>query len=91
MKKSVRLYVTGTVQGIFFRVFIKENADKLNLKGFVRNLNDGRIEVFLEGGIDDVQKMIDICKKGPKHAIIRDIEIKPESFQSYTEFKILRV
>jgi len=91
MKKSVRLYINGTVQGVLFRAFIKENAEKLNLKGFVRNLEDGRIEVFLEGGIDDVQKMIDICKKGPKHSMIRDVEVKPETFQSYTEFKVLRV
>jgi len=91
MKKSIRLYINGTVQGIFFRTFIKEHAEKLNLKGFVRNLEDGKIEVFLEGGIDEVQKMIDICKKGPRHSMIRDIKIKPETFQDYTEFKILRI
>jgi len=91
MKKAVRLYITGTVQGIFFRAFVKENADKLNLKGFVRNLEDGRVEVFLEGGIDAVNSMIEICKKGPKHAMIRDVKIKDETFQSYNEFKILRV
>jgi len=89
MKKSVRVYITGTVQGVFFRAFIKENAERYGVKGFVRNLEDGRIEIFLEGNVDEVNKMIDICKKGPKHAQIRKVEIKPERFQSLKSFKLL--
>ena len=91
MKKSIRIYITGTVQGIFFRNFIKENAERLDVKGFVRNLEDGRIEVFLEGDVDDVKKMIELCKKGPKHAQIRDVEEKSESFQGFRTFKVLHI
>ena len=90
-KLRAHIFILGKVQGVFFRAFVKESAEKLNLKGFVRNLEDGRIEVFLEGGIDEVRSMIEICKKGPKHAMIRDVEVKPESFQGYSEFKVLRV
>jgi len=91
MKKSVRIYVDGTVQGIFFRSFVKQNAEKLNVKGFVRNLEDGRVEVFVEGNVDDVKKMIEICGKGPKHSQIRKIDIKPERFQDFKSFKILHI
>jgi len=91
MKKSVRLYIEGTVQGIFFREFIKENAERYNVKGFVRNLEDGRVEVFLEGNTDDVKKMIEICQKGPKHSQIRDVEIKEERFQDLKSFKVLHI
>jgi len=91
MKKSARLYITGTVQGVFFRAFIKENAERYNVKGFVRNLEDGRIEVFLEGNVDEVNKMIELCKKGPKHSQIKNIEIKPERFQNFKVFKILHI
>ncbi len=91
MKKSVRLYITGTVQGIFFRMFVKENAERYNVKGFVRNLEDGRIEVFAEGNVDDVNKIIELCKKGPKHSQIRNVEIKPERFQDFRVFKILHI
>ena len=91
MKKSVRLYINGTVQGVFFRIFVKENAERYNVKGFIRNLEDGRIEVFLEGDVDEVNKMIEICKKGPKHAQIRNIEIKPERFQNFRTFKVLHI
>ncbi len=91
MKKSVRVYIDGTVQGVFFRMFIKENAERQNVKGFVRNLEDGKIEVFLEGQVDGVNKMIELCKKGPKHSIIKKVEIKPERFQDFKVFKILHI
>lgn len=91
MKKSIRLYITGNVQGIFFREFVKENAEKHNLKGFVRNLEDGRVEIFLEGSIDDVNKMIAVCQQGPKHAQIRNVEIRDEKHQGFKEFKILHI
>lgn len=91
MKKSVRLYITGTVQGVFFRAFVKENAEKQNVKGFTRNLEDGRVEVFLEGDVDKVNKMIELCKKGPRHSIIKNIQIKPERFQGFKTFKVLHI
>jgi len=90
MKKSKRIYITGSVQGIFFRQFIKNNADKYNLKGYVRNLEDGRVEIFVEGNIDSVESMTSVCKRGPPHAQIRNVEEKDEKFQDFKEFKILR-
>lgn len=91
MKKSVRLYIQGTVQDLFFRSFIKTNAEKYNVKGFTRNLEDGRVEAFFEGNSPDVNKMIELCKQGPKHAQIKSVEIKPEKFQGFNTFKILHI
>ena len=91
MKKSVRLYVEGIVQGIFFRVFVKENAEKNDVRGFVRNLENGKIEIFLEGNVNNVNKMIEICKEGPKHSQIKNVEIKEEKFQGLREFKVLHI
>ena len=91
MKKAKRLYVSGTVQGIFYRAFIKENAERIGLKGFVRNLDDGRVEIFIEGNPDEVNKMIELAKKGPKHSVIKGVEEKTEKFQSFKQFKILHI
>ena len=91
MKKSVRLYIEGVVQGIFFRPFVKENAERYDVKGFVRNLEDGRIEIFLEGNPDNVNKMIELMKKGPKHSQIRKVVVKAEKFQDFKSFKILHI
>ena len=91
MKKSTRVYITGNIQGIYFRSFIKENAEKYNVKGFVRNLEDGRVELFLEGNTNDVNKMIELCRTGPKHSDIKNVEVKDEKFQDFKTFKILHI
>ena len=91
MKKSIRVYITGNIQGIYFRSFIKENAEKYNVKGFVRNLEDGRVEVFLEGNYEDVNKMIEVCKEGPKNAQVRDVQTKQEKLQDFKNFKVLHI
>ncbi|KHO54622.1 MAG: acylphosphatase [archaeon GW2011_AR19] len=91
MKKSIRVYITGNIQGIYFRSFIKENSERYNVKGFVRNLEDGRVEVFLEGNSEDVNKMIEVCKIGPKNAQVRDVQTKQEKFQDFKNFKVLHI
>ncbi|MEA3329925.1 MAG: acylphosphatase [Nanoarchaeota archaeon] len=91
MKKAVKILIKGTVQGVFFRNFIKENADKLRLYGFVRNLSSNKVEIFAEGDIDNVDKLFEICKLGPKHAIIKEVKIDEQPFQDFKEFKVLRI
>ncbi|MEK6945901.1 MAG: acylphosphatase [Nanoarchaeota archaeon] len=91
MKKSIRLYVAGIVQGVFYRAFVKENAERYNVKGFVRNLEDGRVEVFLEGATDDVKKMKELCENGPKNTNVKSVEVKEERFQGFKEFKVLHI
>lgn len=90
MKKSVRIYIKGSVQGIFFRQFVKDKAEENKVKGFVRNLEDGRVEAFLEGDQESVDAVMALCKRGPPHSIIRDLETKDENFQDFKEFKILK-
>ena len=90
MKKALRIYITGSLQSMFFKNFIKENADANDVKGFLRNLEDGRVEIFLEGQNDNVEAMAKICKQGPKYAQIRGIEEKPERLQDFKEFKIFK-
>jgi acylphosphatase len=91
MKKAVRLVITGTVQGVFFRNFIKEQADKLGIRGFVRNLEDGNVEAIAEGNLADIDNLIDICRKGPKFANIRDVKVEERKYSGESkEFKVLR-
>ena len=85
------MYVDGIVQHVFYRAFVKENAERHNVKGFVRNLEDGRVEIFLEGNNTDVDKMVELCKKGPKNAQIMGIDIRSEKFQDLKNFKILHI
>jgi acylphosphatase len=91
MKKAVRVYYKGTVQGIFYRQFIKENAEERGIKGFARNLADGRVEAWFQGESEKVDEMISVCKTGHKYAQVRDVEVKDEKWQDdMKDFKILR-
>ena len=91
MKKSIRLFLNGIVQPMFFSPYIKEEADKLGLRGYVRTLEDKRIEVFLEGDIDKVQEMIPKCETGPYNTKIRNIEQQDERFQDFKDFRIMKI
>ena len=93
MKKAVKLVISGTVQGVFFRQFCKENADKLGLKGFIRNLENGDVEMILEGDNEEnIIKMVEICKKGPEHSQIKNVQVEERKWEgNFEDFKILRM
>ena len=54
--KVAHIFISGFVQGVGFRQFIKINADKLKLKGWVRNLSDGRVEAMLQGSKEKIER-----------------------------------
>ena len=89
--KTVRAKINGTVQGVFFRKFVKENANKLNLNGHVRNLDSGEIEVIAEGRDQDVNELMKICKKGTPHSVIKNMVLQELNNIGFDDFKILRV
>ncbi len=81
----------GTVQGIFFRQFVKESADELKLRGFVRNLESGDVEIVVEGEDDAIERLRNKVRKGPKHAQIRDVVVEKRKWGGdFDEFKVLR-
>ncbi len=74
MKKRVHLYISGRVQGVFFRAFTKERADFYGIKGWVKNLPDGRVETIGEGEEELLKEWIKDLSKGPPGAKVKDIE-----------------
>lgn len=91
MKKAARFLVQGTVQGIFFRQFVKEHADNLGLTGFVRNLQNGDVEIIVEGEADAIKRIEGFVRKGPEHSYIKAVNSKERKWSGdFKEFKILR-
>lgn len=78
--RRVRVFVSGRVQGVFFRAETEHTATAQQLTGWVRNLEDGRVEVLIEGADADVDKMIAWCKKGPPAARIDRVDIVEEPY-----------
>ncbi|MHA1346963.1 MAG: acylphosphatase [Candidatus Heimdallarchaeaceae archaeon] len=74
--KRVEIIVSGIVHGVFFRVSTREYATKLNLKGTVRNLRDGTVEIIAEGKEEILFKLIGYAKKGPSSAKVYNIDVK---------------
>ena len=83
------MYIDVAMQGVFFRNFVKEEAKKHELGGFVKGLEDGRIEVFLEGDDVKVAEMIELCRKGLKHEQIEILGVK--NYQSIKDKSIREV
>lgn len=75
MSKQVRLLIYGRVQGVFYRVSAKQQADILGIKGWVRNLPDGQVEVFAEGDESAVRKLITWCHLGPPGARVEKVTL----------------
>lgn len=71
----IHLYISGYVQGVFFRVHTQEVAIALGIVGWVKNLDDGRVEVVAQGDEMSVQKLIEWCYQGPPGARVDDVEI----------------
>jgi acylphosphatase len=83
------LLVSGRVQGVYFRQSAKQEADRLGLNGWVRNLSDGRVEAVVEGQEPLVAEWLAWAHKGPPGATVEDIEISEEAPVGEAGFKVL--
>ncbi|GBC70688.1 Acylphosphatase [Candidatus Calditenuaceae archaeon HR02] len=86
----VHVFVSGLVQGVFFRQNAKRVADLLGLRGWVRNLRDGRVEAVIEGPEEKVAEMVEWMKRGPPLARVERVEVTYEEYRGeYKGFKII--
>ncbi|MEM2941108.1 MAG: acylphosphatase [Thermoproteota archaeon] len=81
----MHVYVSGMVQGVFFRYETRRLAQELGVNGWVRNLPDGRVEAVFEGEESLVKKMVEFCRKGPPGARVTDVKVEREEYRG--EFK----
>ncbi len=93
--QQAHIFVSGFVQGIGFRAFVKSHAQKLGLTGWVRNTEDGRVEAVFQGSHslssgqakEAIEEMISLCNKGPFLSEVTEIDVawgeKTEQFSSF--------
>lgn len=89
--KTLRIYLSGTVQGVMFRKYIEEQANKIGVRGFVRNTPDGKVEVVIEGRDDKIFQMLEKCKAGTAHTMVRNTEIQEIKNQGFEDFRVMRL
>ncbi|SMH54304.1 acylphosphatase [Azospirillum agricola] len=76
-RKAVRAWVSGRVQGVWYRGWTVETAGALGLSGWVRNRSDGAVEALFAGPPDAVDRMLEACRRGPSAALVRDVVTEP--------------
>ena len=87
--KRIHIFVTGRVQGVFFRQSARVMAIKNNVNGWVRNLGDGRVEIVAEGQESNLDALVDWCKTGPANSRVDEFELSEEN--STDEFENFEV
>ena len=85
IQKRIHIFITGRVQGVFFRQSTRVMAIKNNVNGWVRNLDDGRVEIVAEGETQNIDNLIIWCKTGPANSRVDEFELSEENFTSEFE------
>ena len=89
--RSLRILISGMVQGVSYRYFAKEAADSLGVKGWVRNLPDGRVEALAQSVDEETEKrVIRALEQGPAYGNVTGIECTPvDDSMKYDSFEII--
>ena len=74
--ERAHVFVSGKVQGVYYRATTRDEARERGVTGWVKNLDDGRVEAVFEGERDDVQEMVDWCHEGSPAARVDDVEVE---------------
>ena len=90
MNSAYKIIVQGRVQGVGYRWFSMQIAQQLGIKGYVKNLFNGDVEVFAQGDDASVQQFIDQLRKGPSFSNVNNLNIYDADFDySLNQFKVI--
>jgi acylphosphatase len=90
MKIRIHVLISGRVQGVFFRSETKSKAKNLDIKGWVKNLPDDRVEVVAEGEKDKIEELIQFLKKGTLASRVDNVDVKIGDFKDeFEDFDII--
>jgi acylphosphatase len=88
-KSRVKVIVKGIVQGVNFRYYAQRQAAKFNITGWVKNLPDGSVAAVFEGDEQDVEAMVQWCRRGPPSAQVTELIAQPEEYRGeFSSFSV---
>jgi acylphosphatase len=87
-RTRAHVYVTGNVQGVYFRATTRDQAEQRDVDGWVRNLDDGRVEAVFEGPESDVEALVEFCHEGSEAARVDDVDVTYEEPQGTQGFRV---
>jgi acylphosphatase len=80
--------VHGHVQGVFFRDSVRRLAERSDVAGWVRNTWDGTVEAVFEGEDEDVERLVQFCREGPRGAVVERVDVDDEQAEGLTGFRV---
>ncbi|MFW5929249.1 MAG: acylphosphatase [Halobacteriota archaeon] len=86
--KRAHVHVSGRVQGVYYRASTRDAARERGVSGWVRNLEDGRVEAVFEGSHDAVEEMVEWCHTGSPRASVEEVEVEYEEPVGLEGFEI---
>ena len=89
-RTRAHVFVSGTVQGVYFRATTRDTAREHGVNGWVRNLDDGRVEAVFEGPEEAVEALVKFCHDGSPTARVEDVAVTHEQPQSEDGFRVRR-
>jgi acylphosphatase len=87
-RTRAHVFVSGTVQGVYFRATTRDEARDRNVDGWVQNLDDGRVEAVFEGPEETVEELVDFCHEGSDAAAVEGVEVEYEQPQGENGFRV---
>ena len=89
-RKRAHVHVSGKVQGVYYRATTREMATEHDVDGWVRNLDDGRVEAVFEGSPEAIDAMVEFCHEGSAAARVDTVDVTDEQPQGEDGFRIRR-
>ncbi|WP_306059743.1 acylphosphatase [Natronococcus wangiae] len=87
-RTRAHVFVSGAVQGVYYRATTRDTARDAGVDGWVKNLEDGRVEAVFEGPEDDVESMLEFCREGSPAAEVEDVEVEYEEPRGEDGFEV---
>jgi acylphosphatase len=84
-----RVLISGRVQGVFYRGTCQDVAREHGVHGWVRNLPDGRVEAVFEGPAEDVHRLVEWSRQGPRDAVVEDVRVQVEPPEWISGFQVV--
>lgn len=86
--RHVKVYITGKVHGVGLRYWLKEQALKFGLRGFIRNEPDGTVYIEVEGADSDIARYLELCRAGNGEAQVHHVRTESGGINNYVDFTI---
>lgn len=88
--ETLHLLISGKVQGVFFRETARQLAVKLDIKGWIKNTPDGKVEALVTGDEKALNDFVDFCKAGPERAVVDEVKVSRQYETDFEKFEIIR-